>query len=290
MSPPLLIADGPWLLYRSFFALPSSIADRAGQPVGALLGTINALLAALQARPARAVAVCMGAEQAAYRVKLYEPYHAHRPPMPAELARQWELLPGLVQSLGWTLAASETLEADDLIHSFALLETETEADRRALLVTGDRDLFQTVSERVAILEQRSRGKPVEIGPEEVRARYGVTPAQVPDFIALRGDPSDGLPGAPGIGAKTAAELLREHGSLEAVLQAAKRPSAGLRPRIAGALNEHAAQLRAFKDIATLVRVPLERPGERDTDFPAGAAAAEELGMPALAERLRGLAS
>jgi 5'-3' exonuclease len=287
VSAPLLIADGPWLLYRSFFALPDSIADREGRPVNALLGSVNALVSALQARPPRAVAVCMGAEQAAYRVELYQPYHAHRPPMPAELARQWELLPELVRSLGWTLAASETLEADDLMHSFAL--TETEADGQALILTGDRDLFQTVSEAVAILEQRSRGKPVEIGPDEVRARYGVAPALVPDFIALRGDPSDGLPGAPGIGAKTAAELLRERGSLEAVLEAAKRPSAGLRPRIAGALNDHAAQLEAFKRIATLVRVPLERPGERETDFAAGAAAAEELGMGALAERLRGLA-
>jgi DNA polymerase-1 len=288
MAAPLLLADGPWLLYRSFFALPRSIADGEGQPVNALLGTINALLAALQARPARAVAVCMGAEQAAYRVELYQPYHAHRPPMPAELARQWELLPELVRSLGWTLAASEDLEADDLMHSLAL--SESEAGGRALILTGDRDLFQTVGERVAILEQRSRGKPADIGPAEVRARYGVGPALVPDFIALRGDPSDGLPGAPGIGAKTAAELLREHGSLETLLEAAKRPSAGLRPRIAGALNEHAAELRAFKRIATLVRVPLERPGDRETDFPAGASAAEELGMAGLAERLRGLAS
>ena len=257
MAAPLLIADGPWLLYRSFFALPRSIADRDGQPVNALLGTINALLAALQARPARAVAVCMGAEQAVYRVELYEPYHAHRPPMPAELARQWERLPDLVRALGWTLAASETLEADDLMHSLALAESD--AGARALILTGDRDLFQTVGERVAILEQGSGGKPAEIGPDEVRARYGVGPGLVPDFIALRGDPSDGLPGAPGIGAKTAAELLREHGPLESLLEAAKRPSAGLRPRIAGALNEHAAQLRTFKRIATLVRVPVELP-------------------------------
>ena len=288
MAAPLLIADGPWLLYRAFFALPRSIADREGQPVNALLGTINAVLAALQARPARAVAVCMGAEQAAYRVELYEPYHAHRPPMPAELARQWERLPELVRGLGWTLPASDTLEADDLIHSLALAESE--AGGRALILTGDRDLFQSVSERVAILEQRSRGKPAEIGPAEVRARYGVLPALVPDFIALRGDPSDGLPGAPGIGAKTAAELLGQHGSLESLLEAAKRPSAGLRPRVAGALNEHAAQLRAFKRIATLVRVPLALPGDRETDFLGGAGAAAQLGMAGLGERLRGLAS
>lgn len=287
---PLLIADGPWLLYRSFFALPRSITDAGGRPVNALLGTVNTLLSALAAQPARAVVVCMGAEEARYRVELYEPYHAHRPPMPAELRWQWERLPGLVTSLAWTLATNETLEADDVIHSLALEETASTArsGQRALVLTGDRDLFQTVRPGVAILELSSRGEPAEIGVKEVVARYGVAPELVPDFIALRGDPSDGLPGAPGVGAKTAASLLREHGSLEALLKAAARPSGGLRPRLAAILNEHAEQLGAFKRIATLVRIPLEQPPDRQTDFSAGAAAAEELGMSRLASRLRDL--
>ncbi len=149
-------------------------------------------------------------------MELYPPYHAHRDPMPPELAWQWELAPKLLASLGWTVQGSEELEADDVMFSFA--RGEAEAGGRALLLTGDRDLFQAVDERVAILELRKDGKPQEIGPEQVRERYGVDPEQVPDFIALRGDPSDGLPGAPGIGAKTAAELLRRHGSLEGALE------------------------------------------------------------------------
>jgi DNA polymerase-1 len=296
MSAPLLIADVPWLLYRAFFALPKSITDGEGRPVNALLGTVNALLSAIEARPPRAAVACMGAEQAVYRVKLYPGYHAHRDPMPTELAAQWKLAPELLESFGWTVSSSEELEADDVMFSFA--GAETAASGRALLLTGDRDLFQVVGERAAILELRKDGKPIEVGPEQVRERYGIGPEQVPDFIALRGDPSDGLPGAPGIGAKTAAELLQRHGSLEGALRAVGWSEGGLtplgvtpeRPRVAVALREHAEQLLAFKEIATLVRIDVERPDDRPTDFAAGATAAGELGMKRLAERLSGLAS
>jgi 5'-3' exonuclease len=277
----------PWLLYRAFFSLPKSIVDGEGRPVNALLGTVNALLAAIEARPPRAVAACLGAEEAAYRVELYPGYHAHRDPMPPELADQWERAPGLLASLGWTVAGSEELEADDVMFSFA--EVEREAGGRALLLTGDRDLFQAVGERVAILELRKEGEPAEIGPDEVRERYGIDPGQVADFIALRGDPSDGLPGAPGIGAKTAAELLQRHGSLEKALRAVEDSPTRERPRTVAALRENAGLLRTFKEIATLVRVDVQRPGDRPTGYEAGAEVARELGMNRLADRLASLA-
>ena len=302
MAGPLLIADVPWLLYRSFFALPKSIKGSDGKPVNALLGTVNAILAVIDTRPAggevRGVVACMGAEQAAYRVALYEPYHAHRPPMPAELADQWQRAPALLEAMGWTVAGSDDLEADDLMLSFAL--TEVEAGGTALLLTADRDLYGAVRDGVSVVELLKGGAHGEIDADGVRSRYGVGPELVPDFIALRGDPSDGLPGAPGIGAKTAAELLREHGSLEALLAAAEaagpaaeRPAgSALRPRAAQALRENADLLRAFKQIATLQRVKVRRPraGRKVTDHVSGAAAAEELGMRRLAERLRGLAA
>jgi 5'-3' exonuclease len=285
---PLLIADVPWLLYRAYFALPKAIVDGEGRPVNALLGTVNALLSAIEARSPRAVAACLGAEQAAYRVELYSPYHAHRDPMPPELAWQWELAPKLLASLGWTVASSEELEADDVMFSFA--RGEAEAGGRALLLTGDRDLFQVVDEHTAILELRKDGKPQEIGPQQVRERYGVDPEQVPDFIALRGDPSDGLPGAPGIGAKTAAELLQRHGSLEGALHAIQSSPTSERPRVVAALSENGEQLKDFKRIATLVPIDVQRPPDRATDFAAGAAMAGELGMRRLAERLNTLAT
>jgi DNA polymerase-1 len=289
-----LIADVPWLLYRSFFALPMSIADADGRPVNALLGTVNALLGLIDARPParrpRAVAACIGAQEAEYRVGLYPAYHAHREPMPPELAAQWEIAPRLLGSFGWAVSISDELEADDVMFSFARVEAE--AGGRALLLTADRDLFGAVEERVAVIEPRRGGEDGEIGPAGVRERYGVDPERVPDFIALRGDPSDGLPGAPGVGAKTAAELLRRFGSLEGVLDAARSVADShgeIRPRTAAALRENDALLRTFKQIATLQRIDVERPRDRVTDLAGGARMAEELGMKRLATRLQALA-
>ncbi|MFI4985555.1 MAG: 5'-3' exonuclease H3TH domain-containing protein [Solirubrobacterales bacterium] len=296
---PLLIADIPWLLYRSHFALPASIVDGEGRPVNALLGTVNVLLglidARLAARRPRCVVACMGAEQADYRVELYPAYHADRDPMPAALAEQWGKAPALLGSLGWIVSTSETLEADDVMFSFARVEEA--GGGRAQLVTGDRDLFAAVSDRVAVLELRKGGDPGEIGPAGVRERYGVDPELVPDFIALRGDPSDGLPGAPGVGAKTAAELLRRYGSLEGAIEAARtvaevvrRGDGAMRPRTAASLRENAELLRTFKQIATMQQIAVQRPADRETDFAGGALAARELGMSRLAERLEKMAA
>ncbi len=295
MPPPLLIADVPWLLYRSYFALPKSITDGEGAPVNALLGTVNALLSCEELLApeggVRAVVACMGAEQAAYRVALYPPYHAHRDPMPPELAAQWQKAPELLQSLGFVYANTDDLEADDLLYSYA--RTEVAGGGEALMLTADRDLFGAVTEGAQVLELLRGGGLSRVGPAEVNKRYGVEPRQVPDFIALRGDPSDGLPGAPGIGAKTAAELLRAHDTLEQLLKDARSPGgagAELRPRTRGALLDNEAQLLAFKEIATLQEVKVKRPPDTATDHLAGAQAAEALGMRRLAERLRKLAA
>jgi DNA polymerase-1 len=283
-SGPLLAVDAPSLLYRAFFALPKSITGPDGKPVNALLGTTNLVLWGIEQYAPRAVAMCFGAEAAHYRTDLYPPYHADRPEMPEELAHQWEDAPAYFEALGWSVESHDTLEADDLLGSFAL--EEAEAGGEALLYTGDRDMFQCVSDRVKVLFPRgAKDGPELIGPAEVRRRYGVEPEQVPDFIALRGDPSDGLPGAKGIGEKTAKDILREHGTLEDAIAASLR----MRPRVGAALRDDADALRAFREIATLVRVPVERPADRPTDWTGGAAAARERGMERLAKRLEGLA-
>jgi DNA polymerase-1 len=207
--------------------------------------------------------------------------------MAPALAAQWQLAPRLLEALGWSVSESKELEADDVMYSYAQLEQESGG--RALLLTADRDLFGAVSERVAVLEQRGGGPPREIGPAQVRERYGVEPQLVSDFIALRGDPSDGLPGAPGVGAKTAAELLRRFGSLEAALTAADDPRSvtrgELRPRLAAALRDNGEQLRIFKRVATLQRIDVSPAPDRATDFAGGARAAAEHGMQRLAARL-----
>jgi DNA polymerase-1 len=279
-SPPLIVVDTPWLLYRSFFGLPKAIRNDRGEPVNALLGTLNALLAILEWRTPRAVVCCFGAEDALYRVQRFPSYHAHRDPMPQALARQWEQAPGLLAAFGFHVAEHETLEADDLLYSFALQEAAAAAE--TLIVTADRDLFQAVGDHTRVLELRRNEPPGVIDAAEVRARAGVDPAQIPDLIALRGDPSDGIPGARGIGAKTAAVLLGEYGTLEGVLAAREQ----LRPALAATLAQQADELRMFREIATLVEVTVQRPADRRVDLLAGGAAASEYGLKRLAERLR----
>ena len=217
MLKPLLAVDAPSLLYRAFYALPDSIKGSDGRPVNALLGATNLILLEAERHDPRAIVLCFGAEAATYRKELLPAYHADRPEMPADLVPQWEAAGAFFGSFGWLVTEHETLEADDLLGSYARLESE--AGGRALLLTGDRDMFQCASDRVTVLYVSTgvRGAP-EVGPAEVHERYGVEPAQVPDFIALRGDPSDGIPGAKGVGEKTAAELLRTHGSLEGALR------------------------------------------------------------------------
>jgi DNA polymerase-1 len=280
MPGPLLAVDGPFVLYRSFFALPDSIKGPDGHSINALLGAVNVLLRAAADRDPRAIAICFGAEAAEYRVELFPRYHADRPAVPDALQWQFEQAPELFEAFGWSVEAVPELEADDLLGSLATVETD--AGGNALILTGDRDMYQCVSEQVSVLYLKQGTSGFEqVGPKEVKGRYGIPPALVPDFIALRGDPSDGLPGAPGIGPKLAAGLLKSHGSLEAAIEHAREE----RPRVRAALCDHANELVAFKEIARLRTVALDRPGDRDTDLEGGAVAARSYGMNRLAERL-----
>ncbi|HET9185364.1 MAG TPA: 5'-3' exonuclease [Solirubrobacterales bacterium] len=282
MTAPLLAVDAPSMLFRAFYALPSKIVGPEGEPVNALLGTANLVLREVELHRPRAVVLCFGPDAASYRTDLYPAYHAEREAaMPPELEPQFAMAAELFAAFGWTIAVGEDLEADDLLGTYARLEAE--AGGRALLLTGDRDMYQCAGERVTVLYVRTGGKGAEeVGPAEVRERYGIGPELVPDFIALRGDPSDGLPGAKGVGPKTAAELLRTHGSLEAILDNAIRER---RPALRGALIEGRDDLLAFKDIATLREAAVERPADAETDWAGAAEAARGLGMKRLAERL-----
>jgi DNA polymerase-1 len=270
------------MLFRAFYALPSKIVGPDGRPVNALLGATNLVLREVELHEPRAVVLCFGPDAAAYRTALYPAYHAEREEaMPDELPHQFADAPAFFGAFGWTVATGENLEADDLLGTYAKLEAV--ASGRALLLTGDRDMYQCASESTTVLYTRTGAKGAEeVGPAEVRERYGIDPELVPDFIALRGDPADGLPGAKGVGPKTAAELLRQHGSLEAILDNAIRER---RPALRGALIEGREELLAFKDIATLRDAAVERPPDRPTDWLGGAGAARERGMKKLAERL-----
>ncbi len=252
MPGPLLAIDGPFVLYRSFFALPDSIKGADGRPVNALLGAANIVLRIAADREPRAIVICFGAEAAHYRVELYPDYHAARPEPPEDLAWQFEPRARVLVAIRLDLPRQRGPRG----RRPARRARRGRGHRRAgsaLIMTGDRDMFQCATDRVSVVLL----KPGKVGFEDARPRRGagvataMPPSLVPDFIALRGDPSDGLPGAPGIGPKTAAELLTKHGSLEAAIAAAYRE----RPRIAAALLDNADELRAFREIATLQPVP-----------------------------------
>lgn len=282
MPAPLLVVDAPSMLFRAFYALPKKIVGSDGEPVNALLGTANLVLREVETHRPRAVVLCFGPDAASYRTELYPAYHAKREEeMPDELAPQFGKAQEFFEAFNWIVATSDDLEADDLLGTYA--QREAEAGRHAMLLTGDRDMYQCAGDGVTVLYVRTGGKGAEeVGPDEVRERYGIDPELVPDFIALRGDPSDGLPGAKGVGEKTAAELLRKHGSLEGVLAAAIREQ---RPKLRAALIEAHDDLLAFKDIATLRDAGVDPPADAPTDWSAAAAAARERGMNRLAERL-----
>jgi 5'-3' exonuclease len=272
---PLLAVDAPSMLFRAFYALPKTITGPDGRPVNALLGTANLILREVEVHEPRAVVLCFGPDAAAYRTELYPAYHAEREAaMPDELPHQFADCRDFFEAFGWTVTTAEDLEADDLLGTYARLEAE--AGGRALLLTGDRDMYQCATEDVTVLYVRTGGGKgaEEVGPAEVRERYGIDPELVPDFIAL--------PGAKGVGPKTAAELLQAHGSLEAILDSAIRER---RPALRGALIEGREDLLKFKDIATLRDAGVERPPDRATDWAGAAAAARERGLKKLAERL-----
>jgi 5'-3' exonuclease len=283
MPKPLLAVDAPSMLFRAFYALPDSIKGPDGKPVNALLGTTNLILREVERFKPRAVALCFGPDAADYRVELFSGYHAERPEVPDDLAPQFADSDDFFTAFGWAVTHHSSLEADDLLGSYANLEEK--AGGRTLLLTGDRDLFQCASDQTTVLYVRTGGRGAEeVTPEEVRSRYGIAPELVPDFIALRGDPSDGIPGAKGVGEKTAAALLREHGSLESVLEHAIREP---RPALRTSLLDGRDDLLAYKDIATLRDAGVKRPRDRQTDWAGAAEAARERGMNRLAKRLDG---
>ncbi len=274
---PLLVVDAPSLLFRGFFALPKSITDDEGRAVNALLGCSNMVLRIVEEYGPRAVVMCFGPDAAPYRVELYPGYHSERPEVPEQLVWQFAHSREFFEAFGWIVAHDDSVEADDLLGSYARVEAE--AGGRTLILTGDRDMYQCASDDVLVLYVKTGTGVEEVTREEVVRRYGVLPEQVPDFIALRGDPSDGLPGAKGIGEKTAASILQRCGTLEnAIKKAADEPPT----RVSGTLVAQADELRAFKEIATLRQLDVERPPDGPLDRDGAAEAARKLGMNRLA--------
>ena len=220
MPGPLLAVDAPSLLYRAFFALPKSIKGADGRPVNALLGMANLVLQAVERYAPRATVLCFGAEAAAYRVEHFAGYHADRPEMPDAARAPVGGRAGVLRRVRLDLAARRRPRGRRPARLAGAGRDAPPAARRCC--SPATATCSSASASACACCSRPRAGRSCSGPDEVRARYGIEPAQVPDFIALRGDPSDGIPGAKGIGEKGAAELLRRFGDLDGVLAAAAR--------------------------------------------------------------------
>lgn len=271
-SAPLLVVDGDSFAHRAFHAMPKTILREDGGPAGALVGFTDMLRRLWLSERPRAVLVgwdTLGVPT--YRNDALPGYQGGRDFDPA-LVEQLDLLPGLLGIAGIACAKEAGYEADDFLAAAAA--TEEVAGGRALVATSDRDAYQLASEHTTILQPiRGGGPPARIDPAGVVERYGVRPDQVVDFIALRGDPSDRIPGARGVGEKTAAALLATYGSLDAALEA-------------GRFEVEADALRLYRRIATLDRsAPLPRLSDHVPDWQALAARVADLGLGGLARRL-----
>src|SRR5215212_3697787 len=204
MSRPLLVIDGDSFAHRAFHGLPKTIRRRGDKGAGAIVGFANFLLRLYLAEEPRAVIVGWDTLDApTYRHEAFADYQSGRQFDP-ELVDQLEVLPQFVAACGFQNGKAPGYEADDFLA--AAVAAEEKRKGTAIVASGDRDTFQLVSARTTVVFPVRAGEVARIGAAEVRERYGVEPAQVPDFIALRGDPSDRLPGAKGIGAISAATL------------------------------------------------------------------------------------
>ena len=244
--PTRVVLDSPSLFYRAFFALPRTITGPDGAAVNAVRGYLDMLSQLLvERRPGGVVNTFDADWRPQWRVDLYAGYKATRREDPPELAGQERLLRAVLDAAGLPVAEAAGYEADDVIGTIAAAAGPRE---RVAVVTGDRDLFQVVRDPVVWVLYPLRGTSSLAHMDEaaVAAKCGVPPARYVDLAILRGDPSDGLPGVPGVGEKTAARLAADHPDLDALLAAA---AAGrLPPRVAAALQQHAGYLQAMRRV------------------------------------------
>jgi 5'-3' exonuclease len=275
VSRPLLVVDGDSFAHRAYHGLPKSIRRRGNKGGGAILGFANFLLRLHESERPRAVLVGWDTlDEPTYRHEAFEEYQGGRE-FDDELLDQLDILPEFVAACGFANAKAPGYEADDFLA--AAVAGEERGGGTAIVATGDRDAFQLASAATTILQPVRAGEMARIGPKEVRERYGVEPAQVPDFIALRGDPSDKLPGAKGVGPKGAAALLRQYGSLEAALADGRFPA-------------QADKLRLYRRIATMDKsAPLPLLPDQTPNWAKASRLARDWELNRLADRLDALA-
>jgi DNA polymerase-1 len=273
---PLLAVDGDSFAHRAYHAIPKTIRRKGNKPAGAIIGFANFLLRLYEAERPRAVVVGWDTLDApTYRNRALPTYQSGRQ-FDDELVEQLAALPEFVTACGFGSAKAPGYEADDFLA--AAVAREEKRGGTTIVATGDRDAFQLASPRTTIVQPAGGGELARIGPKEVLERYGVEPGQVPDFIALRGDPSDKIPGAPGVGPKGAAAVLRKYRTLEAALKD------GCYPALAD-------KLRLYRSIATMDKTaPLPPLRDQKPTWLKAAELARQWELTRLADRLETLAA
>ena len=272
---PLLIIDGDSFAHRAYHSVPKTVRRAGGKAGNAIVGFANLMIRLLEAEQPRAGVVGRGTlREPNWRVLVFVFYQGGRE-FEDDILEQLDVLTKLVTAFGFVYGKHPGYEADDFLATAATMEEKRGGT--ALVASGDRDAFQLATDRTTILHPIKGGELLRIGPKEVRERYGVNPSQVPDFIALRGDPSDKLPGAKGVGEKTAASLLQRYPDLEAMLADGQFP-------------KQVEDLRLYKRIATMVRdVPLKPIADATPDYAGAAELTGKWELNALTKRLQQLA-
>src|ERR1700749_2349723 len=258
MPDELFLIDGNSLAYRAFFALPESIATSTGVPTNAIFGFASMLVKILTDYGPKGTVVVWD-KGSRGRKRVYAEYKAQRARRPSLLKELWPAFEPLVSAFGYQNLAVEGYEADDVIASIVQRARQEDPPIPVMVVTGDRDAYQLVDDGVRIMTTSRGITDTKVYDREgVIERYGIPPELVPDFIGLKGDTSDNIPGVPGIGDKTAADLLQRFGDLEGVLESIDQISGAKRKEN---LTNHADDARMSKHLATAKRdIPL---GGRD---------------------------
>src|SRR5450631_634403 len=248
----LFLIDGPSLVYRAFFALPESISTSTGIPTNAIFGFASMLVKIITEYGVCPTVVAWDAGTSG-RSELYPEYKAQRQSRPDLLKAQWPAMEPLVEAFGYSNVRVEGFEADDVIASLSERAMRADPTVPVMIVTGDRDVFQLIDERglVKVMATARGITDTKIYDRQaVLDRYGIPPELIPDFYGLKGDTSDNIPGIPGIGEKTASELIQSFGSLEGVLSHVEDVSG---PKRKQNLREHAEDARVSKRLATIQR-------------------------------------
>jgi len=243
-APRLVLIDGNACVYRAFFALPA-LTNSKGTPTNAVLGFATMLLKFIREEQPQSLAVAFDGPGPTSRHREFAEYKAQRPPMPDNLSAQIPLVDRLLDCLRVPRLLIPGEEADDILAALALCASTDGYEVR--IITSDKDLLQVVDDRVVV---RDPLMPRTLGPVEVVAKFGIAPTQIPDLLALMGDSSDNIPGVPGIGEKTARDLLQRFGNLDQILE---RLGEITKPKLRETLTAYAEQARMSKRLATVRR-------------------------------------